>query len=55
MTLSTPCFGPPYGKEQKRDLVGVASVDLKVSDMFASAELFTQGDFSYAFVIDQDG
>lgn len=49
MTLSTPCYQKP------QNLLGVASVDLKVSDMFSNAEYFTQGDVSYAFVIDQDG
>jgi hypothetical protein len=51
MTLSSPC----YKKEQDGKLLGVASVDFTVSDMFASAEFFTQGDLSYAFVVDQDG
>ena len=50
MTLSTPCYDEEEGK-----LLGVASVDFTVSDIFAAAEYFTQGDLSYAFVIDQDG
>ena len=57
MTLSTPCYKDEdrYDNNGKKELLGVASVDLKVSDMFASAEFFTQGDLSYAFVIDLDG
>jgi hypothetical protein len=51
MTLSTPC----YNAEADGKLLGVASVDFTVSDIFASAEYFTQGDLSYAFVIDRDG
>ena len=51
MTLSSPC----YSHRQDKELLGVAAVDLTLSDMFAGAEHFAEGELSYAFVIDEDG
>ena len=38
-----------------RVLVGVAAVDLTVSDLLASVEYFSDGVLSYAFIIDKEG
>ena len=36
-------------------LVGVAAVDLTLSDLLAGVEYFREGELSYAFVIDSEG
>ena len=52
ITISTPCYVDDVGTPQ---LVGVAAVDLTVSDLLAGVEYFSEGELSYAFVIDQEG
>ena len=51
ITISTPC----YANDVSPKLVGVAALDLTLSDLLAGVEYFREGELSYAFLIDSEG